>query len=277
MVAVAMSAGSVATTSTLVPGGQTAQAVTTVAPGAADVSVQKSTSTFALAGSEMRYTVVLSNNGPGDAAGVLISDPTPPGLSWLGADGNCSGGFPCLIPRLGMGFLSSVSVRYLVSPSYRGSDPLVNVVTVATATADPDLSNNSARVESPIFAPAANLKFYTITPCRLVDTREVAMGGPDPLPPGPRSFAASRPGCSADSEAQALAVNVTVTQPSSAGYLVLSPAGVSIPNSSYVNYGAGQTRSNNGTLALRDGAFTIGVGQSMGSVHVIVDVVGYYR
>jgi hypothetical protein len=75
-----------------------------------------------------------------------------------------------------------------------------------------------------------------------------------------------------------VAVNVTVTEPSTSGNVRLYPAGLPVPQVSMVNYAAGQTRGTSGIVALsEDGRLAIRVTQPSGTVHVIVDVFGYFE
>jgi hypothetical protein len=77
--------------------------------------------------------------------------------------------------------------------------------------------------------------------------------------------------------ARAVSVNVTVTGPTSAGNLRLFPAGGPEPLASTLNYAAGLTRANNAIVGLRAGELSLRVGQASGTVHVIVDVNGYFE
>jgi hypothetical protein len=74
-------------------------------------------------------------------------------------------------------------------------------------------------------------------------------------------------------------VNITVTQPSSAGYITLFPADSTQPLASSINFGTGQTRANNAVLALSsDGSGQIAIfSGSGGTVHLIVDINGYFQ
>jgi len=77
------------------------------------------------------------------------------------------------------------------------------------------------------------------------------------------------------SGAGAVAVNVTVTQPTLVTHLTVFPSGESAPNASTVNAGAGQTIANAVIAKLgADGSITIR--NNAGSAHVIVDVVGWF-
>jgi len=121
--------------------------------------------------------------------------------------------------------------------------------------------------------------FYTLTPCRLADTREAPgpFGGPALQASGTRSFVVVG-SCGIPPEADAIAVNVTVTQSTAPGNLIIYPLGVALPTTSTINYGAGQTRANNAIVQVgAGGSIAVTCGQSSGATDLIIDVVGYFR
>jgi hypothetical protein len=84
--------------------------------------------------------------------------------------------------------------------------------------------------------------------------------------------------CDIPADADAVAVNVTVTQPTAIGHLTIYPLGAALPSTSTINYGAGRTRANNAIVQLGFGdSIAVTCGQSSGTTHFIVDVVGYFR
>jgi hypothetical protein len=123
------------------------------------------------------------------------------------------------------------------------------------------------------------LSFYTLPPCRLVDTRNPAgpLGGPALVAGAQRTFKLTE-SCGVPATAQALSVNVTVVAPAAAGDLRLFPADQPTPLSSAINWSAGQTRTNNATLGLAWGLGTAIVQNDAGAaVELVVDVNGYYQ
>jgi hypothetical protein len=120
---------------------------------------------------------------------------------------------------------------------------------------------------------------FTMTPCRLLDTRGPAgpLGGGALQPLADRAFRAAGQ-CGIPATARALVANVTVIQPATAGYVTLYPTAQSTPVSSTITFGAGQTRSNNTVIPLGSGtsAFVVMNG-SGGTVHLAVDVTGYFE
>lgn len=125
----------------------------------------------------------------------------------------------------------------------------------------------------------APLDFYSVTPCRLVDTRNAAgpLGGPALQAGAVRTFVVTGV-CGVPASAKALSVNLAVTQPAAAGYLSLLPGDQSVlPVVSAINYTPGQTRTNNAIARLAiDGSGGLKV-FSASSVHFILDVNGFFE
>ena len=147
-----------------------------------------------------------------------------------------------------------------------------------TPTLAPPVTSTPTPTATPTSGPLV-AGYYTLTPCRVADTRDAAgpYGGPALSAGETRDFAmAGR--CGIPPEANAVAVNVIVTQPTSAGFLTLYPLGVAPPLASTINYGPGQTRANNAIIQLGSGnSIAVTCGQSSGTTHVIIDVVGFFR
>lgn len=127
---------------------------------------------------------------------------------------------------------------------------------------------------------APDTDFWALTPCRVLDTRAAAgpFGGPALAAGVARSFAlAGR--CGIPASARAVSANLTVVGPTSAGYLAVYPADMSPANTSAVTFGAGQLRSNNAILGIAangSGGIVVLPGMTGGTVHLIVDVTGYF-
>jgi len=84
--------------------------------------------------------------------------------------------------------------------------------------------------------------------------------------------------CGIPPEADAIAINVTVTQPTAPGHVIIYPLGVALPSTSTINYSAGQTRANNAIVQVgSNGSIAVTCGQSSGTTQFIIDVVGYFR
>jgi glucose/arabinose dehydrogenase len=121
--------------------------------------------------------------------------------------------------------------------------------------------------------------FYTLTPCRMVDTRRAdgPLGGPALSSGGTRTFEPAG-ACGIPPTAAALAVNVTVVAPTQAGHFRIFPAGGAVPPTSVLNFGPGQVRANNAVLTVGSGGFSVLCGMAGdGSAQLLVDVVGYFE
>jgi len=71
---------------------------------------------------------------------------------------------------------------------------------------------------------------------------------------------------------------LTVTGPTAAGDLRVFPGGTPLPLTSSINYAAGQTRANNAVLRLGPNEdLTVRCDQASGTVHLIIDVNGFYQ
>jgi hypothetical protein len=124
-----------------------------------------------------------------------------------------------------------------------------------------------------------HLAFYTLPPCRILDTRNApgSLGGPALFPGWQRSFTVTGT-CGIPATAKAVTVNLTVVA-SAPGYLTLYPGDAATPGTSSINFSIGQVRASNAVLALAgDGTGTLTVlNGSSGSNHFILDVNGYLQ
>jgi len=121
--------------------------------------------------------------------------------------------------------------------------------------------------------------FYTVTPCRVVDTRgpNGPLGGPALVAMNARDFVV-RGACNIPATAQSVSLNVTVTGSTSYGDLRIYPTGAGSITSSTINWATGRTRANNLIVGLGgSGGLTVWAVMPTGSTHVILDVNGYFE
>jgi subtilisin len=137
-----------------------------------------------------------------------------------------------------------------------------------------------------LFPSPAGYKTFTVTPCRLVDTR--IAGGPIPAN-GFRSFLASGPlsgqgGASTCmvplGPGKAVHINVVAVTPSGPGHLTIHPYPSPLPLASTINFSSGQTIANGVLIAICDRSttscsfdFTVTMGPA--AADVVIDVTGY--
>jgi hypothetical protein len=126
--------------------------------------------------------------------------------------------------------------------------------------------------------PSPPSSFYTVAPCRVLDTRnpDGPLGGPALVAGAERTFTVAG-ACGIPVTAKAVSVNVTVTQPSNAGYVRLYPAGAPSPRTATVNFAAGQTRAGNAIVPLGASGQVTALAMPSGTVHLVLDVSGYYE
>jgi hypothetical protein len=128
--------------------------------------------------------------------------------------------------------------------------------------------------------PPGPVHFGPVTPARLLDTRpghttvdgQHAGAGPRPTGSTLELPIAGRHGIPTD--ATAVVLNVTVTEPTAPGYITVHPTGEPLPTAANLNYTTGQTIPNaviaelgtNGTISL----------YNTGATHLVVDISGWY-
>ena len=132
---------------------------------AADISVGKSDAPDpAVAGDGIDYTVTVSNDGPGAASGVLLTDTLPSGVSFVSSNPgppDCAAASQIVSCDLGdmPGSTSkNVDITVLIDADlvYNNGGPLTitNTVEVSSSTPDPDSTNNSAAEDTLVRAEA---------------------------------------------------------------------------------------------------------------------------
>lgn len=132
----------------------------------------------------------------------------------------------------------------------------------ATVTATFQASRNDGPVD-----------YFTVTPCRAVDTRFA--DGPALAAGASRTFVLTGL-CGVPSTAKAVAIDVTVI-PSGSGYLNMH-RGDELPGStSTINFQTGIVRSTNSVMPLGAAGDVSVLSGAMGSVHLVIDVVGYFN
>ncbi len=129
-------------------------------------------------------------------------------------------------------------------------------------------------------APSAT-SFFTLTPCRVFDTRETsgpAVGAPS-LAAGSRRVFPMAGKCGIPHDAKSVSINVTVTQAGAAGDVRVTPGDQLTALTSTLSFAVGRTRASVTLMRLSsDGMGTIAAtNTATGAVHLIVDVNGYHR
>ncbi|MEO8504709.1 MAG: IPT/TIG domain-containing protein [Acidobacteriota bacterium] len=150
----------------------------------------------------------------------------------------------------------------------------------AVKVTNPDATNGTL-ANGFFYANASNATdFYTVSPCRLIDTRASngPQGGPVLAANATRVFTMAG-ACGIPSGAKALSMNVTSTNATAGGFLSLYPGNAFALGTSTLSYAAGKDRANNAVVELAtNAAGTIGVqNSSAGTVNLVIDVNGYFQ
>ena len=230
--------------------------VLTNATASADVSIVKSAPAAASNGSNLTYSINVTNNGPSDAASVTMADTLPPNTTFVSESQLTGPAFICTNPAPGGTGAVSCSIATLTAGTSATFSivvqiavaaplgPSSNTATVTASSADPNPANNSSTAVTSIVLATADLSI-TKTPAPgpygtgqpLTYTIVVSNGGPstatavtvtDVLPAG-TTFQSATPGgacsgtttitCNAGTLASGASATftLTVTLPSSVG------------------------------------------------------------
>jgi len=114
--------------------------------------------------------------------------------------------------------------------------------------------------------------FTSVPTTRTLDTRTA---GHSPLGAGPSKVTVAGTAGVPASGVDAVVANVTVTKPTTASFLTVSPGGGTDTGTSSLNFGPGQTKANLVVVALgADGS--IDLRNQTGTTDVVIDVLGWY-
>ncbi len=179
------------------------------------------------------------------------------------------------------GWVSATENEKLVAADGAAGDEFGRAVAIAegVAVVGSHLSSGSNTGAAYVFDIPIPTSFFTLTPCRIIDTRspDGPLGGPALAAGTDREFTLVG-ACGIPDTALAVSVNMAVTGSSAPGNLRLHPGASAVPLVSSINYGAGQTRSNNAIVRLNDeGSLAAFASQVSGAVHLILDVNGYFQ
>lgn len=129
------------TSSSADPNGANNSGTATTAIGnIADLSIVKTGPPTATVGSNITYTLAITNFGPSDANNVVVNDPTPARLTLVSVTGAGCSAFPCTIAILTNGQTATVQATFSVNPGPPAS--FFNTAGVSTDTLDQNNSND---------------------------------------------------------------------------------------------------------------------------------------
>jgi uncharacterized repeat protein (TIGR01451 family) len=113
---------------------------------AADLAVEKMATATALAGERITYTVVAVNNGPSDAADVVMTDTLAADVTVADDNGcNVSGNIiTCAVGTLAAGAVVTRTLVVTAGSAIAAGALVTNQATIAGATFDPNVANNTS-------------------------------------------------------------------------------------------------------------------------------------
>ncbi|MGC2233443.1 MAG: C25 family cysteine peptidase [Candidatus Acidiferrum sp.] len=141
-------------------------ATTTVyiaSPTQADVAITKTASPDPVdQGTNLAYTLQVTNNGPAVAQGVTVVDPIPGEVTYASVSttqGTCSYNTPsttvtCNVGAVSVGGLVLITIN-ATADTFSATTLSTNTATVSATTGDPDTANNTASFVSTIVSPTA--------------------------------------------------------------------------------------------------------------------------
>ena len=162
---------------------------TTAITASADLAVVKTAPATVAVGSDLVYTIRITNGGPDAAAAVVASDTIPAGVAFVSVtttQGSCTGtsAITCAIGTVAAG--SVVTVTIAVRPPATAPDTIANTVTTSNSTPDPNPANNTSSAQTTLVRTANLSITKTATPAKLAVGQTltyvmtVTNGGPAP-------------------------------------------------------------------------------------------------
>ena len=238
-------------------GNESGTATTTVGVGSADLSVTKvDTPDPVVAGSNLTYTITVTNAGPSNATSAALSDTLPAGTTFVSLP--TPGGWSCTTPAVGASGTVSCSnpsmpvgssvftLTVAVNSSVANGTVLTNTATASSATTDPNPGNESGVAATTVIGLSAELSL-------------TKTDSPDPVTAGTNlTYTITVNNAGPDS---ASTVSVSDTLPANTSFVSLSaPAGWSCTTPAV---GAGGTVTcSNPAMAVGSAVFTLTVSVS---------------
>lgn len=145
----------------------------------------------------------------------------------------------------------------------------LRLLTLATATL----------LSATLFAQSGPYSYYPLSPCRAVDTRygNSVNGGPIMGQDSTRNFQ-MRGVCGVPSTAKAVSLNLTAVQSNTGGWMTLWPSNLSRPNVAMISFQASDPALANGVIVgVSTNPQDLSVYNNQGTVHVIIDITGYFQ
>ena len=183
----------VATTTTESNSGNNSASTTATIQTSADVSVTKSGPTTVTAGTNIAYTVSVSNSGPSNAASVSLTDTLPANTTFVSLSQSVGPVFACTTPAVGAagtitctiatlapGASATFSIVVRLASSAPSGGSVTNTASVSSSTADPI----AAGVSTTIAKAAGNNTSSTTAAIQISADVGVVKSGPNQVAQG---------------------------------------------------------------------------------------------
>ena len=138
-------------------------------------------------------------------------------------------------------------------------------------------------IASSVAQAAGPYQFFTLAPCRVVDTRNPVgpQGGPALAGNVVRSFPIAG-SCSIPLDAKAVVFNVAIVAPTGGGNMRIWPFNTPMPRVATINFNAGEPAISNGAIAplTTDPTANVSVYLATGigtNANLVLDVTGYFK
>ena len=148
-----------------------------------NLSIQKDGPAQVAPGDAFSYTINVANAGPDKAMGVIVTDPLPAGVSFVGATpsvGSCaeaSGTVTCPLGTLANGANASIGIQ-VRADALPGTDPIV-VSNTASVTSDRPDQNPNDNVSAPVLTKVAPANGADLALSSVVNVPNPVTGGYD--------------------------------------------------------------------------------------------------
>jgi uncharacterized repeat protein (TIGR01451 family) len=153
----------------------------------ADLAVFKNAPPNATAGSDVPFDVTVSNFGPDDATTVSLTDPLPPGMTFVSATQNSGPAFSCSTPSAGVNgtitctialFTAGSSANFTfvanIPPATPDGTTFTNIASVSTTTFDPNDENDSSTGTTTIPSAQADVSVLKTGPASAMADTDVS-------------------------------------------------------------------------------------------------------
>jgi hypothetical protein len=213
---------------------------------------------------------------PAPSAAIAAPASICPGSSGNSASVPSGGAGATYVWTIGNGTITSGAGTSAIAFTAGPSGAVELGVTVTTFNGCGGIGSTSVSITE---GPEGPSLFFTVTPCRVADTRDGngPSGGPALVAGAVRSFPVASL-CGIPPLARAVAVNLAVFQPSDGGDLRVYPDGEPAPVASAINFRSGIIRSNNAVLLLgASGQISVQCDMPSGATHFFFDVYGYFQ